>query len=68
MAKRDVILSLSKDPLTSILSPGGERKTKVLGNHRGKEGDFSFSGGGLDCRQGVLFSGTSMPVAGMKVE
>jgi hypothetical protein len=29
MANRDVILSLLKDPLTSILSPGGERKIKV---------------------------------------
>jgi hypothetical protein len=29
MAIRNVILSLSKDPLTSILSLGGERKTKV---------------------------------------
>jgi hypothetical protein len=45
MANRDVILSLSKDPLTSILSPGGERKTKVSGNHRGKEGDFLLAVG-----------------------
>jgi hypothetical protein len=54
MANRDVILSLSKDPLTSILSPGGERKTKVSCNHRGKEGDFSFSGGGLLCADGQV--------------
>jgi hypothetical protein len=31
MANRDVILSLSKDPLTSILSRGGERKTEDQG-------------------------------------
>jgi hypothetical protein len=34
MANRDVILSLSKDPLTSVLSLGGERKIKVKGFHR----------------------------------
>jgi hypothetical protein len=34
MANRDVILSLSKDPLTSILSHGGERKIKVKGLQR----------------------------------
>jgi hypothetical protein len=43
MANRNVILSLSKDPHTTILSPGGERKTKVSGNHRGKEGDFLYA-------------------------
>jgi hypothetical protein len=34
MANRDVILSLSKDPLTSILSLGGERKIKVRDLYR----------------------------------
>jgi hypothetical protein len=34
MANRDVILSLSKDPLTSVLSHEGERKIEVLGIHR----------------------------------
>jgi hypothetical protein len=34
MANGDVILSLSKDPLTSLLSHGGERKITVKGIHR----------------------------------
>jgi hypothetical protein len=43
MANRDVILSLSKDPLTSILSLGGERKIKETDLYRGKEGDFLWT-------------------------
>jgi hypothetical protein len=38
MANRNVILSLSKDPLTSILSLGGERKIKDLTFIGGKRG------------------------------
>jgi hypothetical protein len=40
MANRDVILSLSKDPLTSILSLGGERKIKERDLYRGEGGGF----------------------------
>jgi hypothetical protein len=40
MANRDVILSLSKDPLTSILSLGGERKIREWGFLRGDGGGF----------------------------
>jgi hypothetical protein len=40
MANRDVILSLSKDPLTSILSLGGERKIKEGDLYRREGGGF----------------------------
>ena len=37
MANRNVILNLSKDPLTSILSRQGERKVMVSVIPKGKE-------------------------------